>query len=121
MIDSGSPITTFALDEIKQIMQRDNLQVLQTIKGGRYVDFTGKPVNLLEYVFCELQVGNQYNKKARILVATSGTKSIIGRELLSTLKYIIAPANEGECEVNSIKLEEELSAETEKFSNDFPK
>ena len=120
MIDSGSPVTIFALDEIKQIMQREKLQVRQMIKGERYVDFNGKPLNLLGYVFCELQVGDQYIKKARILVTKSGTKSIIGREWLSTLKYTIAPANKGECEVNSIEKEEELSTETKQFCNDFP-
>ena len=120
MIDSGSPVTIFALDEIKQIMQREKLQVRQMIKGERYVDFNGKPLNLLGYVFCELQVGDQYIKKARILVTKSGTKSIIGREWLSTLKYTIAPANKGECEVNSIE-KEELSTETKQFCNEFPK
>ena len=43
MIDSGSPVTIFALDEIKQIMQKEKLQ----IKSERYVDFNGKPLNLL--------------------------------------------------------------------------
>ena len=90
------------------------------IEGERYVDFNGKPLNLLGYVFCELQVGDQYIKKARILVTKSGTKSIIGREWLSTLKYTIAQANKGECEVNSIE-KEELSTETKQFCNEFPK
>ena len=121
MIDSGSPVTIFALDEIKQIMQREKLQVRQMIKGERYVDFNGKSLNLLGYVFCELQVGDQYIKKARILVTKSYTKSIIGREWLSTLKYTIAPANKGECEVNSIEKEEELSTETKQFCNEIPK
>ena len=89
------------------------------IKGERYVDFNGKPLNLLGYVFCELQVGDQYIKKARILVTKSGTKSIIGREWLSTLKYTIAPTNKGECEVNSIEKEEELSTATKQFCNEF--
>ena len=121
MIDSGSPVTIFALDEIKQIMQRKKLQVRQVIIGERYVDFNGKPLNLLGYVFCELQVGDQYIKKARNLVTKNGTKSIIGREWLSALKYTIAPANKGECEVNSIEKEEEQSTETKQFCNEFSK
>ena len=86
MIDSGSPVTIFALEELKKIMKRDKLQVRNMIKGEKYVDFNGKQLNLLGYVFCELQVGDSYIKKARILVAKSGSKSIVGREWLSTLR-----------------------------------
>ena len=82
MIDSGSPVTIFALDEIKHIMNRGTLPVREMIEGERYVDFNRKPINLLGFVFCELQVGDQYvNKAARILVAKKGTNFIIGREL----------------------------------------
>ena len=56
------------------------------------MDFNGKPLNLLGYVFCELQVGDAYIKKCRVLVARSGAKSIIGREWLTTLRYTFAPA-----------------------------
>ena len=96
MIDSGSPVTIFALDEMKQIMKRETLPVREMIEGEKYVDYNGKPLSLLGYVFCELQVGNQYIKKARILVAKKGTKSIIGPEWLSTLTYRFTPVNEGE-------------------------
>ena len=71
-------------------------------------------------MFCELQVGNQYIKKARILIAKNGTKSIIGREWLSTLRYRFSPVNEGELEVNSVEKDEELSAETKQLSNEIP-
>ena len=120
MIDSGSPVTIFALDEIKQIMKRETLPVREMIEGEKYVDFNGKPLNLLGYVFCELQVGNQYIKKARILNANKGTKSIVGREWLSTLRYRFTPVNEGELEVNSVGKDEELSAEAKQLSNEFP-
>ena len=56
MIVSGSPVRIFALDELKRIMKRESLQVRNMIKGEKYVDFNGKPLNLLGYVFCELQV-----------------------------------------------------------------
>ena len=77
-------------------------------------------MNLLGYVFCELQVGNQYIRKARILIAKKGTKSIIGREWLSTLRYRFTPKNEGELDVNSVEKDEELSAEAKQLSNEFP-
>ena len=63
MIDSGSPITIFAIDELKRRMKRETLQVRDLIKGKKYVDFNEKPPNLLGYVFCELQVGDHYIKK----------------------------------------------------------
>ena len=73
MIDSGSPVTIFAIDELKRIMKRETLQVRDLIKEEKYVDFNGKPLNLLGYVFCELQVGDSYVKKARVPVARKGT------------------------------------------------
>ena len=86
IIDTGSPVTIFALDEVKRIMKRGNLQVRPMIEDERYVDFNGKPLKVLGYVFCELQVNDSYVKKARILFAKTGTKPIIGREWLSTLR-----------------------------------
>ena len=73
MIDSGSPVTIFAIDELKRIMKRETLQVRDLIKEEKYADFNGKPLNLLGYVFCELQVGDSYVKKTRVPVARKGT------------------------------------------------
>ena len=121
MIDTGSPVTIFALDDIKTIMKRDNLPVREIVKGERYVDFNGKPLQLLGYVFCELQVNDVYIKKARVLIAKNGTKSIIGREWWTTLKYKFVPEHKGELDVNSIEKEKDLSAETKQFVKEFPK
>ena len=71
------------------------------MKGEKYVDFNGKTLNLLGYILCELQVGDAYTKKARVLIARSGAKSIIGRECFSSLRYTFAPVKE--LDVNSIK------------------
>ena len=119
MIDTGSPVTIFELDEIKQIMKKEKLQVRPMIGNEQYMDFNEKPLKLLGYVFCELQVNDIYIKKARIPIAKNGTKSIIGREWLSTLRYKLVP--EGELEVNVIDKESELSAETKQFVKEFPK
>ena len=120
MIDTGSPVTIFALDEIKRIMKREKLSVRQMIEGERYVDFKGKPLLLLGYVFCELQVNGSCIRKARILIARGGAKSKIGREWLTTLRYKLE-LEKGELEVNSIEKENELSPETKKLVNEFPK
>ena len=74
MIDTGSPVTIFELNEIKQIMKREHLPVRPMIEEERYVDFSVKSLNLLGYVFCELQVNDSYVKKARILIAKERNK-----------------------------------------------
>ena len=122
MIDSGSLVTIFAFDELKSIMKRDKLQVREMIKKcEKYEDFSGKQLNLLGYVFCQLQVGDQFIKKARILVSSKGSRSIIGREWLSTLRYKFEPVVAGKSEVNSIEKNEELCEETKKFVSEFKK
>ena len=66
-------------------------------------------------------MGNQFIKKARILVTSKGSRSIIGGEWLSTLRYKFEPVIEGESEVNSIKEDEELCEETKKCVSEFKK
>ena len=100
-------------------MKREKLPVRQMIEGERYVDFNGKPLHLLGYVFCELHVNDSYVKKARILIVRSGSKSIIGREWLSTLRYKLEP-QKGELEINSIEKISELSVETRQLVAEFP-
>ena len=117
MIDTGSPVTILALDEAKRIMKRDKLQVRPMTEGDRYVDFNGKPLQLLGYVFGELPVNENYIRKPRILIAQKGSKSIIGREWLSTLRYKLEP-EQGKLIVNSI--EKELSEETKQLVRETP-
>ena len=112
IIDSGSPVTIFGVDELKSYMKRDQFQVQEMIEGEKYVDFTGKQLKLLGYVFCGLQVGDRFIKEARILVARKGTRSIIVREWLSTLQYKVEPLTERELEDNFIERDEECCEET---------
>ena len=51
------------------------------------------------------QVGDQYVRKAKRLVANQGLKLMIGREWLTTLKLEIVPKRQqkGELYVNSIE------------------
>ena len=62
MIDSGLPVTTFAFDETKQTMRKQKLPVRSNIENEKYRDFNGRPLNLLHYVFGDLQVGDSYSK-----------------------------------------------------------
>ena len=47
---------------MKQIMKIETLQVRKFIKAEWYEEISFKPSNLLGYIFCELQVGDQYIK-----------------------------------------------------------
>ena len=89
MIDTGSPVTIFEKDEIKTIMRRKDLQIRRMVEEEKYVDSNCKRLNFLGYVFCQLQVGEKFIKKAKILVATEWTKSIVGKEWLTTLKFVM--------------------------------
>ena len=121
MIDTGSPVTIFAVDEIKRIMRRADLQMRPMVDEEKYVDFNGKPLKLLGYVFCQLQVGEKVIKKARVLVAREGMKSIVGSEWFSTLKFKMVQKPVGESEINVIEKEgEKLSQETKALVNEFP-
>ena len=75
--------------------------------------------NYWDMFFCELQVNDSYIRKARILIARSGAKSIIGREWLTTLRCKLEQ-EKGELKVNSIEKENELSPETKQLVNQFP-
>ena len=75
-------------------------------KDEEYVDFNKKKLNLLGYVFCQLEVGDSKLQKARILVAERGAKSLIGRDSLNAFNYkFVSPIqNEGKrviCKVTS--------------------
>ena len=63
MIDTGSPVTIFSLDEIKRIIKREKLPVRQMIESERYVDFNGKPLRLLGYVFLRTAGERQFYPK----------------------------------------------------------
>ena len=78
MADSGSPVTIFEIEEIKRIMKRKTLFIRQLPEDEEYVDFNKRKLNLLGYVFCQLEVGESKMQKARILVAERGAKSLIG-------------------------------------------
>ena len=91
MIDSGSPVTIISRDELQKILQYEVLFVRPLPEDEKYVDFNKRPVNSLGYIFCELEVGGKYIRKARTLVARPGTKSIVGRDWLNYLQYAIEP------------------------------
>ena len=91
MIDSGSPVTIINYEELQKILQYETLFVRPLPPDEKYVDYNKKPVNLLGYIFCELEVGGKHIRKARFIVARPGAKSIVGRDWLNYLHYAIEP------------------------------
>ena len=105
MVDSGSPVTIFAIVEIKQIMKRKTLFIRELPKYEEYVDFNKRKLQLLGYIFCYLEVGNSKLNKARILIADKGAKSLIGRDWLNAFNYkFVSPTkSEGNKAIYTIK------------------
>ena len=87
MVDSGSPVTIFEIDELKKIMKRKTLFIRELPSDEEYVDFNRKKLDLLGYIFCHLEIGESKLHKARILIAQKGAKSLIGRDWLNAFNY----------------------------------
>ena len=60
-------------------------------------------MSLLGYIFCELEVGETYNRKARIFVTRPGEKSIVGRNWINYLQFSIEPKTKDKV-YNSMKI-----------------
>ena len=71
-----SRVTKLALDEIKEIMRRKDLQVRKWLEDEKYIDFNRILLNLLTTCIYELQVRESYIRKARNLIAKSGKNQL---------------------------------------------
>ena len=126
IIDTGSPVSIFAIDELRRLIGRRWVVVRDMIDGERYVDFNRRPLPLLGNMFVSIQVGKTKMSKARVLVAKKGAKSIVGRDWLTVMKYRIEPPiTKGENVVNSIssesdELENKLSRDAQQLVQEFP-
>ena len=87
MTDSGSPVTIIKYEDLQKQLQYETLFVRPLPEEEKYVNYKKRPVNLLGYIFCELKVGDKYIRKARMLVARPGAKSIVGRDWLNYSQY----------------------------------
>ena len=93
MIDSGSPITIFTKD-VRNVLKIDVTFVRPLPKNEEYVDYNGRPLNLLGYITVEVQVGKQIIKKAMMIRARDGKKSLVGRDWLAQLNFQVAEAKQ---------------------------
>ena len=62
-------------------------------KSDEYVEYNGRPLNLLGYTTVGVKVGKQTIKQARVVKAREGKKSLIGRDWLAKLNFRIAESN----------------------------
>ena len=123
MIDSGSPITIFTRDDVRKILKSDVIFARPMPKNEEYVDYNGKPLNLIGFINVDVQVGKRTIKRARIVIARDGKKSVLGRDWLTQRNYRVAEASkEGECKntVNKIENNVELAPELKRIKQKFP-
>ena len=112
MIDSGSPVTIIEQEELRKILKYNVLFLRPIPKQEKYVDFNKRPLDLMGFINCELEVGKKKINKVRVLVARKGAKSIVGRDWLKLLGYKIEQKKQGQSK-KSINF---ISNETEKAS-----
>ena len=103
IIDTGSPVSIFAVDELEKIIGEHWVVVRKMIDNERYVDFNRRPLPLLGNMFVSVQVGTTRMSKASELVAKKQSKSIVDRDSLTALKFNIEQQiAKSEKSVNSI-------------------
>ena len=91
---NGNPFKTMV--DSRSPMKRKTLFIIQLSEDEEYVDFNKRKLNLLGYVYCQLEVVDRKLQKARILVAERGAKSLIGRDWLKTFNYKFVSPNQNE-------------------------
>ena len=107
MLDSGSPVTIFEIDELKKIMKRKTSFIRELPSDEEYVDINWKKLNLLGYIFCHLEFGESKLHKARISIAQKGAKSLIGRDWLKAFNYQFVSPTQGEGKQGFYKISKE--------------
>ena len=126
IIDTGSSVSVFPIDELQRIVGKQRVVVREMIDNERYVDFNRKQLPSLGYMFVSLQVNGISVTKARVLVARRGTRPKVGRDWLTALRYkIVHSTEEGENSINCVvrekaKPEVQLSAEVKQVKAEFP-
>ena len=89
MIDSGSPITIFTKEELCRLLKTDLIFVRLLSANEQYVDYNGRPLNLMGYVTVDVGIGKKL-KGAKIIVTRDGQRSLIGRDWLTKLNFCLA-------------------------------
>ena len=74
MIDSGSPVSIFPRDELKEILNTQVLCAKPVPEGEVYTEYNKKKLDLLGVLYGRVKVGDKCIKRSRILVAKEGVK-----------------------------------------------
>ena len=92
IIDSGSPITIFTREDMRRLLERDLMFARPLPKNEEYVDYNGRPPNPSEFIDVDVQVGKVTIKKARMIIAREGKRSLVDRDYVTQLNFRIAEA-----------------------------
>ena len=123
MIYSGSPIKIFTKEDVRNILKSDLGFTRPLSKKEQYVYYNGKTLNLLGIITVDVQVGKRNIKKARLVIARDGKRSLIGRDWLTQLNSHVAEAKPESGFNNIINHVDKvgLSPELKQKKNKFPK
>ena len=93
-------------------------------KKEEFLDYNGRPPNLFGFISVDVQVGKRNMKKARLIIARDGKRSLIGRDWLAQLNFHAAEAkqsSEYKNIINNIENKVELSLELKRIKQKFRK
>ena len=79
-IDSGSRITIFTKEDVRNILKSDLVFTRPLSKNEQYVDYNGKPLNVLGFKTVDVQVRKRNIKKASLVIARDGKRPLFGRD-----------------------------------------
>ena len=124
MIDSGSPITIFTKEMVRNIFNSDLVSARQLSKKEDYVDSNGKLFNSLGFITVDVQVGTRNIQKARFAIARDRKGSLSGRDWLAQLNFYVAEVTQSSEYTNTISTivnKVELSPELRRYQQKLPR
>ena len=92
-IVSGVPITKYTQSDLRTIMKKNVLFARPLPMEEEYVDYNGRPLNLLGFTTIDVKVGKKETKKARVVITWDGKKSLIGKDWLTSLNFRVPDTN----------------------------
>ena len=96
-------------------------------KSGEYIEYNGRPLNLLGYTTIDVKVEKKTIKKARVVIARECKKSLVGQDWLAKLNFRVAESNktsEYNSSMSNINIKPkktEKSVELKRLERKFPK
>ena len=84
LIDTGSPVTIFTRQHVKTPFGK-NYPIRELESNEHYIDFNKQKIQFVGATDAKLECGAKTMQKARLLRATEGTRSIVGRDWIHAL------------------------------------